>query len=120
MSTTDRTKGPTARIAPWNRFEEAALDVNVRRRLFTEDRAMVVHCDFAPGTVVPTHLHSVEQTTTCLVGHVQVTFDDHTVALEPGSVLQIPAYALHSLRVLGDDKAETLTIFQPEVPRPEA
>jgi quercetin dioxygenase-like cupin family protein len=116
MSALDRTKSPTARLAPWNRFEEAALDVNVRRRLFTEGRAMVVHCNFAPDTVLPAHLHAVEQTTTCLTGRVQVTFDDRTVVLEPGSVLQIPAYALHSLRVLGDEPAETLTIFQSEDP----
>ncbi len=106
--------GCTARIAPWSRFEEAALDSRVRRRLFTGKRAMVVHCELLPGTVIPLHAHKVEQFTTCLKGRIEIYFDQRTVFLAPGRAVRIPAAVPHTLRVLEPGGAETLNVFEPE------
>jgi quercetin dioxygenase-like cupin family protein len=106
--------GCTARVAPWSRFEEVALDSRVRRRLFTGKRAMVVHCELLPGAVIPLHAHKVEQFTTCLKGRIEVHFDQRTVFLAPGRAVRIPATVPHTLRVLDPGGAETLNVFEPE------
>ena len=108
--------GCTARIAPWSRFEEAALDSRVRRRLFTGKRAMVVHCELLPGTVIPPHAHKVEQFTTCLRGRIEIRFGERTVLLAAGRAVRIPAGVPHTVRALDPGGAESLNVFEPEDP----
>ena len=97
-----------------NGVRGAALDARVRRRLFTGERAMVVHCELRPGTVVPLHAHKVEQFTTCLTGRIEVRLDQRRVFLAPGRAVRIPAAVPHEIRVLDPAGAETLNVFEPQ------
>jgi mannose-6-phosphate isomerase-like protein (cupin superfamily) len=108
----------TARIAPWSRFEEAALDAGVRRRLFSENRAMIVLCLVAADTFPPARVNDLDEITTVLEGMVEIRRGAVVVTLDPGQSIRIPAGTPHSVRACGARQAEVLNVFFPPASSP--
>ena len=114
MAPTGGVRQPTARVAPWSRFEEAALDTSIRRRLFTETRAMVILSGITSHVFPPNHVHSVDQVITVVAGRVEIRIDGKLLSLDRAEAVLVSAGVPHSVRTLGPDPAETLNIFSPE------
>ncbi len=104
-----------SRVAPWSRFEEAALDSRVRRRLFTASRAMVVVCDVSSRSFSTPRVNDLDEVTTILRGQVEIRLGDRVVLLEPGQSVRIPARTAHSVRRTGPGAAEVLNVLFPPI-----
>ena len=113
MALTSRD-GQTARVAPWSRFEEAALDASVRRRLFTEDRAMVIWSSVTSKTFPPDHKHAVDQVVTVVVGRAEVRVGGRRFRIGPAQAVLVPGGMRHSIRRVGSTETETINVFSPE------
>lgn len=84
-------------------FSEAAL----RRKL--EDRGYrVSRYVYPPGTVFPDHTHAVEKLDAVASGRFRMTTAEGEVVLETGDCLRVPAGAVHSAEVIGDEPVVSL------------
>ncbi len=120
-SNDDRTlpPEPTARIAPWSRFEDSALDSRVQRRLFSPSRAMVVVCRVTSSTYTAPRINDLDEVTTVLEGRVEVRLGDRCVTLDRGQSVRIPAQTSHAVRALDGGEADVLNVlFPPATPSP--
>lgn len=102
-------QAPTARVAPWNR-EDAALDPQVRRRIFSARRTLIVVAE-APEAFGPVHTHSVDQVSFVVRGRVEARIGGHGHLLAPGQSVRVPAGVPHALRACGSGGAETVHLF---------
>jgi quercetin dioxygenase-like cupin family protein len=78
-------------------------------------RFSIVDEIFAPGMdSSPGHRHSFHSEVFYVTsGSMQVTVDGDTQILGPGDLVYIPPNSLHAVKVLGDENAHTLMIFEP-------
>ncbi len=104
---------PTARIAPWTRFEDSALDSRVQRRLFSPSRAMIVVCRVTSPTFTAPRINDLDEVTTVLEGRIEVRLGDRCVPLDRGQSIRIPAQTSHAVRALDDEEAEVLNVLFP-------
>ncbi len=58
------------------------------------------YLDIDAGAVLPEHNHPQEQVVTMLTGKFELTINEETEILEPGSVAIIPSNAVHSGRAI--------------------
>lgn len=84
-------------------FSESAL----RRKL--EDRGYrVSRYVYPPGTVFPDHTHAVEKLDAVASGRFRMTTAEGEMVLEAGDCLRVPAGAVHSAEVVGDEPVVSL------------
>ena len=84
-------------------FSEAAL-----RRKLEEAGYRVSRYVYSPGTSFPDHTHSVEKVDAVASGRFRMTTADGEVVLETGDRLRVPAGAVHSAEVVGDEPVVSL------------
>lgn len=114
-----RTPQLTSKLAPWNRFEQDALDSTVRRRVFCAGRTQVVLCELGHHPEFPAvHVHPVDQVTTVLTGSVEALIDGKRFRVSAGRCLHVAAGTPHALRAWDPQGAETLNVFPAGEPSP--
>jgi len=64
----------------------------------------LAHWDIKEGSFLPEHSHPHEQVSTVMEGIFELTVDDTTKTLGPGSVVVIPPNAKHSAKAISDSK----------------
>jgi len=103
--------GITARVAPWNEFDQDALDRSVRRRVFSARRSQIVLCEIRDREFPPIHVHPVDQITVVIRGGAEAIVDGRRVPLSEGRALHVPAGVPHAIRACDGGRADTLTVL---------
>ena len=87
----------------WGPLSEA----NIRRAL--ESQGYTVHCyTYSPGTCFPDHRHELDKKDSVLSGRFLMRMGGQEVVLEAGDMLAVPAGAVHSAEVVGDEPVVSL------------
>ncbi|MGH7572325.1 MAG: cupin domain-containing protein [Gemmatimonadota bacterium] len=84
-------------------FSESALRGKLEDRGYRVSRYV-----YPPGTSFPDHIHSVEKIDAVASGRFRMTTADGEVVLEAGDCLRVPAGAVHSAEVVGDEPVVSL------------
>lgn len=80
----------------------------------TDGAAFMWEIQSPPGSVVPPHIHKVEDEFIYLVaGHLEVTIGDQRHAVDPGDLVKLPRNVPHSIRCVGDSAATTFWTVVP-------
>ena len=95
-------------IEHWDPAVDGELnEANMRAKL--EARGYSVHrYIYAPGTYFPDHTHGVDKIDGVLSGHFRMTMGGQQVILEAGDCLAVPAGAVHSAEVIGNESVVSL------------
>jgi quercetin dioxygenase-like cupin family protein len=94
-------------------------DEDVSSDLFEGGRIQFIHTDrmtfaawtFAPGTVVPAHVHPHQQITHCISGLLRIHLDGEDVELRPGESAVIPGGVEHAASA--DVETHGVDVFHP-------
>lgn len=70
------------------------------QRILSTDRACLVVVDLAPGVVVESHKHDVDEIGTVVKGQIVLVVTGEQRVLTPGDCYQVPAGTAHGARVL--------------------
>ncbi len=95
----------------WNDIPKEILNVNVSRKVITDEKAMVAQVFIAKDAVIPTHQHESEQITYILEGALKFFLEDQEIVVHAGEVLHIPSHVPHRAVALEDTL--DLDIFSP-------
>jgi quercetin dioxygenase-like cupin family protein len=95
-------------VEHWNEerdgvMNEAALRLALERRGFAVSRYV-----YPPGTYFPEHTHGVDKIDAVLRGRFKLVLEGRAVVLGAGDMVHVPAGALHSAEVLGDEAVVSL------------
>jgi mannose-6-phosphate isomerase-like protein (cupin superfamily) len=82
---------------------EAALAGKLERLGYRVNRYV-----YAPGTHFPSHLHHVDKMDAVVSGRFRITMGKHSVILEAGDALAVPAGVEHSAEVMGNEGVVSL------------
>ena len=95
-------------IEHWNPEQDGELnEANMRRKL--ESRGYLVNkYVYPPGTYFSDHDHSVDKIDGVLAGCFRMTMHGQSLVLEAGDLLAVPAGAVHSAEVVGDEAVISL------------
>jgi quercetin dioxygenase-like cupin family protein len=80
-------------------------------RYVHSERVTQGRVDIDPGAILPEHSHPHEQWTTVLTGTLELTVTGVVQILQPGQLLSIPPYAVHSGRAL--TSCQVIDVFHP-------
>lgn len=100
----------------WSDLPEEAIRPGVRRRSYATDDVMLVMNWLSPGMKLNPHKHDdFDQLAMVVAGSATYYVDDVPHEMVPGSMLLVPAGALHYIEPLGDssDEVQNLDIFVP-------
>jgi quercetin dioxygenase-like cupin family protein len=79
-------------------------------RILTDgEKAMLVEVDLEPGSVVPMHTHTHEQTGTLISGRMRFEIGEEAFELEPGDAWMIPGGVAHE--AAGIDRCRVVEVF---------
>ena len=97
-----------ADIRHWDESADGSLsEAKLRAKL--EARGYVVtRYTYPPGTCFPDHTHSVDKIDAVLSGRFRMTMGGESVVLEAGDCLAVPAGAVHSAEVVGNEAVVSL------------
>ncbi len=84
-------------------FSEAALRRKLEQRGYRVSRYA-----YPPGTVFADHTHAVEKIDAVVSGRFRMTTAEGEVVLEAGDCLRVPAGAVHSAEVVGEEPVVSL------------
>lgn len=63
---------------------------------------------YPPGTCFPAHTHGTDKIDGVLSGHFRMSMGGQSLVLEAGDTLVVPAGAVHSAEVVGDEPVVSL------------
>lgn len=63
---------------------------------------------YPPGTRFPPHTHAVDKVDAVLSGRLRITLGEAAVVLEAGDWVEVPAGAVHTAEVVGEDPVVSL------------
>jgi len=89
------------------------LDPKLTQQVFISKNVMVVYYVYEPGLEFPDHTHPQEQVTIIQKGKLLVTIDGEEMKLIQGDICAIPPNVIHSSKVIGNSRVETISIFTP-------
>jgi quercetin dioxygenase-like cupin family protein len=95
----------------WNNVEREQLSPLVGRQMIHGERITAARIFLDQGAAVPRHQHENEQITLLQSGRLKFVFDDETITLEAGEVMQIAPNRAHRVEALEDSMA--LDVFAP-------
>ncbi len=95
----------------WADMPETEFTPQIRRRLVSGQKVMLVKLTLDQGAVVGQHSHPHEQVSYIFSGALEFTINDEKRVVHGGEVVVIPSNAPHSVVVL--EPAEVLDIFSP-------
>ena len=87
----------------WGPLGEPAM-----RRLLEAEGYAVSKYHYTPGTYFPPHTHGVHKKDTVLRGRLRIGWDNGSVILEAGDMIEIPAGFSHSAEVVGEETVVSL------------
>jgi quercetin dioxygenase-like cupin family protein len=100
----------------WGKLEEfEAIEIakGVKRKVFYQDRMMLVCFEIDPPVTFPMHKHEHEQLGFVLQGKAKFTIGEDTKIIEPNTFYKIPSNVEHGAEILGSEKAIFIDIFSP-------
>jgi len=63
---------------------------------------------YPPGTRFPPHTHAVDKVDAVLSGRFRITLGEGVAELGPGDWVEVPAGAVHSAEVVGEESVVSL------------
>jgi quercetin dioxygenase-like cupin family protein len=98
----------------WDDLPEEQVRPGVRRRSYATDEVMLVMNWLQPGMELRPHKHDDFDQLACVVaGEALYYIDDVPHEMRPGSMLLVPAGAMHYIDPIGDSEVANLDIFVP-------
>ena len=85
-----------------------AISEPVMRQQLVQAGYQVSRYHYPPGTCFPPHTHAVHKRDTVLAGKLKIAWEGGSVVLQPGDMIEIPAGALHSAEVVGEEPVLSL------------
>lgn len=102
------------KVFRWDDLPEEEVRRGVRRRAYSTDDVMLVMNRLTPGMALGPHKHDdFDQLAYIMEGRANYYIDDVPYEMGPGSMLLVPAGAMHYIEPLGDDRCLNLDIFVP-------
>ncbi len=96
------------KLEHWDVKREGPLSEEALRRKMESLGYAVTRWVYPPGTVFDFHSHGVDKLDAVLSGRFRLTMEGHSVVLEAGDALYVPAGALHRAEVVGDEPVLSL------------
>jgi quercetin dioxygenase-like cupin family protein len=82
---------------------EAALRLKLERLGYSVTRYV-----YPPGTFFPDHSHGADKMDAVLSGRFRIVMEGHETVLGAGDTVAVPAGAVHSAEVIGDEPVVSL------------
>jgi len=95
------------KIEHWDESRGELNETNMRRWLRSQGYD-VARYTYSPGTYFPNHTHSIDKKDAVLSGRFRLIADGQEFILEAGDALEIPAGAVHSAEVIGNESVVSL------------
>ena len=96
-------------IEPWDQSKWGPLsEENLRRKLMAEGYSSVVCYRYPMGTVFSDHTHSMDKKDSVLEGEFLITLEGEEFLLHAGDSIEVPANAVHSAQVVGEEAVISL------------
>lgn len=92
----------------WNTARDGPLDESALRRLLEAMGYSVHRYVYGPGTHFPDHCHAEDKIDAVLSGAFRITLSGRCFDLGPGEWVAVPAGAIHSAEVLGQEPVVSL------------
>jgi quercetin dioxygenase-like cupin family protein len=89
-------------------YSESALRGKLEARGYRVARYV-----YEPGTVFPDHQHGVDKVDAVVSGRFRLMIGGHVAMLGPGDYVDVPAGAIHSAAVVGDEPVVSLDAVRP-------
>jgi quercetin dioxygenase-like cupin family protein len=99
------------RVHRWDSIEREKMTPDIERRFVHSARMTTALLDLRQGAVVPRHSHDNEQISHVLSGRLLFEFDDGTVEVAAGEMMEIESNAPHRVVALEDSVA--MDVFAP-------
>jgi quercetin dioxygenase-like cupin family protein len=85
-----------------SKIKEKELAKGIIGRYIHTENNTIGFINIVKGAVLPLHAHFHTQTTQIISGKLEMTIDDVTQILEPGSITIIPSNIVHGAKALTD------------------
>ncbi|RMG29142.1 MAG: cupin domain-containing protein [Gammaproteobacteria bacterium] len=95
-------------IEHWDRERDGELTEAAMRRKLESRGYRVSRYVYPPGTWFPPHTHAVDKIDGVLSGRFELEMGGVRHVLEAGDMIAVPAGAVHSARVLGEEAVVSL------------
>lgn len=89
-------------IEHWNTNQDGPLSETALRCKLESRGYQVTRYIYPPGTVFPSHNHTVDKIDAVMSGQFKMTMQGKAVILEAGDCLAVPRGVVHSAEVIGD------------------
>ncbi len=97
----------------WEGLPREIVRRGVERVGFRGENVLLVMNWLTPGMEVNPHSHPFEQIAYIVQGRIKFTIEDEVIEAGPGSVIHIPANAVHCGEPIGDEIVMNLDVFSP-------
>lgn len=97
----------------WDSLPREIVRRGVERAGFRGENVLLVMNWLTPGMEVNPHRHPFEQIVYIVQGRIKFTIEDDVIEAGPGSLIHIPANALHCGEPIGDEPVLNLDVFSP-------
>lgn len=95
-------------VQRWNEAIDGAFSETALRGKLEAQGYRVARSVYAPGTVFPDHTHGVDKVDAVVSGRFRLVIGGHVAVLGAGEWVSIPAGAMHSAAVIGEEPVVTL------------
>ncbi|MDH4228256.1 MAG: cupin domain-containing protein [Nitrospirota bacterium] len=95
-------------VEHWDEAANGPLSGEAMRRVLAERGFAATAYVYPPGTEFPVHRHRADKLDGVLSGRLRLTMGGHSVVLEAGDLLEIPAGVEHSAAVVGTEEVVSL------------
>ena len=95
-------------IERWDEKRDGPFSESALRRKLEGQGYRVTRYVYPPGTFFPDHTHAVEKVDAVASGRFRMNTRKGEVVLEPGDCLRVPAGAVHSAEVVGEEPVVSL------------
>jgi quercetin dioxygenase-like cupin family protein len=92
----------------WNQTMDGRLTEQALRRKLDLLGYSVTRYVYRPGTVFPDHSHGMDKMDAVLSGRFRIIMEGREIMLDAGDMVAVPAGAVHSAEVIGDDPVVSL------------
>ena len=96
------------RIEHWNPQKDGTLSEAAMRRKLEQLGYRVTRYIYSPGTLFPTHTHSIAKIDAVLSGSFRITMNNDSVVLKAGDFVHVPEGVEHSAEVVGNEAVVSL------------
>ena len=96
------------KVEHWQPEKDGALTETAVRRKLEQLGYRVARYIYSPGTLFPDHTHAIDKIDAVLSGSFRISMGKDSVVLKPGDFIYVPAGAVHSAEVVGDESVVSL------------